>query len=697
MKKVFLLVLMLAAIYAGFAAKVNLTDAQLVARNFCFERSGLSYDDIRINYHYTEMEDGNALYYVFRINDKGFILISADDACHPVIGYSFENPYFTGDIPAHFQYWMEHYKGQIKLAITTGMIPDETTTAQWNYLRTTDPANLNLMDASRAVAPLLTDLWDQIFPWNQMCPEDNCFGGHVPVGCVATAMTQIMHYWRHPITGVGYHCISPLPPYGPQCADFGNTTYYWNGMTDSPNKQCDPVAELSWHGGISVNMDYDCDGSGSHTNRVPYALRTYFRYSNSALYCEKQYYSTADWNTLLQNDLNAGKPIEYSGSGSGGGHAWVCDGYQGTDYYHMNWGWSGSANGYYYLNNLNPGGYTFNQYQSAVVHITPDATYGTACSGTTIIDDWDFGSFEDGSGPVADYQNNLNCSWLIAPDDSVENITLSFVRFETQTGDEVKVYDGTSASAPLLGTYSGTTLPADITSTGPALFVTFTTNGSGTEQGWLAEYQASTIKFCESTTYLTDPTGDITDGSDRFLYRNSSNCKWKITPSNASTVTISFTEFDTELDKDKLQIYDLQAGSLLALYTGEYTTPPPPVTSPSGQMMLIFTSNNAVRGEGFYSSYDITTGQPAMQGLDGVTIYPNPVEDQLAIHFFSTLVQRVNIEFTSMNGSMMLSESIRAEKGNINHNLDVSSFARGIYLLRITTDQGIGTFKVVLK
>jgi len=702
MRKTFVTLLTLVLMtLTGFAGKVEVGDARLVARNFIYEQTGTLLQESSFAAAYTEMSGENALFHLFTIDGKGFIIVSADDASYPVIGYSMTSPWFQEELPEHFAYWMDHYKAQIELGISSNLVADEATSAVWNHLRTTDISALKVTDAPTDVAPLVSSMWDQSFPWNGMCPEDNCggsFNGRVPVGCVATAMTQLMHYWRHPATGVGQHCIFPQPAqYGAQCANFGNTTYYWNAMTNAPTKECDPLAELSWHGGISVDMDYDCDGSGAQTSDVPYALRTYFRYSNSALFVQKTSYSTNDWNTLLKNDLDAGKPLEYSGYGSGGGHAWVCDGYQGTDYFHMNWGWGGYGNGYFYLNNLNPPGYTFNNGQSAVIHITPDATYPTGCNGTTVVDAWDFGSFEDGSGPVADYPNNQNCSWLVAPDDSIENITLSFARFNTATGDEVKVYDGSSASAPLLGTFSGSSIPSNITSTGPALFVTFTTDGSGTAQGWLAEFTCNTADFCGGTTILTDPTGDISDGSGRFDYRNSTNCKWKIQPADAATVTLSFDSFSSEAENDKLQVYDLSTGTLLEVVSGDYSTPPDPITAPGGEMMLIFTANKTVRGEGFVASYSITTGTEEEAGLAGLTIYPNPADKLVNVKFNSPVSQQITIELITMKGSVVARNTTSVNKGQVHETIDVTNIPGGVYLLKVSGEMGVSNSKIIVQ
>ncbi len=137
------------------------------------------------------------------------------------------------------------------------------------------------------------------------------------------------------------------------------------------------------------------------------------------------------------------------------GHGFVVDGYQG-DYFHMNWGWSGYLDGYFLLDNLTPGGSNFNYAQELIINCYPDTvnyTYPSFCSGLDTLSSLS-GSIEDGSGPMTDYMPNTECSWLIDPqtsEDSVIKITLNFHRFQTASEDTLRVYDGATMDAPLLG------------------------------------------------------------------------------------------------------------------------------------------------------------------------------------------------------------------------------------------------------
>jgi photosystem II stability/assembly factor-like uncharacterized protein len=133
-----------------------------------------------------------------------------------------------------------------------------------------------------------------------------------------------------------------------------------------------PVATIMYHAGVSVNMQYSITGSGAYSEDVPPAMLDYFNYHpDITIKYKSDYANVEDWKNLLRADLDQNLPVYYSGQGSGG-HAFVCDGYRMSDSkFHFNWGWSGSANGWYAIGSLNPGGSNFNDANSAVLHIKP--------------------------------------------------------------------------------------------------------------------------------------------------------------------------------------------------------------------------------------------------------------------------------------------------------------------------------------
>ena len=322
-------------------------------------------------------------FYVFSVQEKGFILVSGDDRALPILGYSLNNLFVGKDMPENVKDWLDDYENQIKEMKVKGIQPSTEVTSTWGQLSGISDSTSNPPQILTAVSPLLTTTWDQSPYYNNYCPYDNTYNSRTVVGCVATAMAQIMKYWNHPTTGVGSHTYTH-PTYGTLSANFGSTTYSWSSMpnvltSSSTTTQKNAVALLSYHCGVAVEMDYGpsaTGGSGAYTTgghpSAEYALKNFFKYTCQSVY--QSSYSTSNWIALLKNELDNSRPILYSGSGSYGGHAFVCDGYNSSNQFHFNWGWSGSYNGYFTIGSLNPGGYDFNFYSDAVIGIEPSTS-----------------------------------------------------------------------------------------------------------------------------------------------------------------------------------------------------------------------------------------------------------------------------------------------------------------------------------
>lgn len=328
---------------------------------------------------------GEAAFYVFNTS-TGYAIVSADDCVTPILGYSYEGPFDVDNIPIQMQDYLNGFMKQIEYGVTHHLVADDNTAAQWERVRTTG----RITDGRDAheVLPLLRVRWNQNCGYNAHCPADDeavytC--GHVWAGCVATAMAQIMHYWRYPERGQGSHSYVPSthPEYGELFVDFSSTTYDWANMPDilsgaASETEIDAVATLIYHCGVSVDMMYGATASGAYSDKVPSALLNYFKYSNDL---EGMYKgnNNADWMAKVKASLDARCPVYYSGDDNTTGHAFVCDGYDRNDLFHMNWGWEGSSNGYFALDALVMPNHDFSMHNYAVFNIhrpyDPSHTY----------------------------------------------------------------------------------------------------------------------------------------------------------------------------------------------------------------------------------------------------------------------------------------------------------------------------------
>ena len=336
MKRIFILCILLASLYS---ASVSENVAIETAQNFISSRSDIhSFSEIQ-----SFEEDNNTFVYIIKLNPRGFVLISGNDIAMPVLGYSFENN-FSDDIPIQVDYLLNVYKSNIQEAIEENIIASQEINDLWSlYSQPFDYSQ------ERNVTPLLTCNWNQDSPWNDMCPEDfEGPGGNVYAGCVAISMAQVMYYWGYPECGYGSHGYNPGGGYGYQNADFGNTFYDYENMEDYFATEASQL--LIYHAGVAVNMGYSPNGSGASvmggSNSTYSAMKNYFIFDHSIYRIYADDTPANQYREYLQSDLDENQPIIYVGYNNDGGHAWNIDGYQ-DDYFHSNFGWGGSNNGYY--------------------------------------------------------------------------------------------------------------------------------------------------------------------------------------------------------------------------------------------------------------------------------------------------------------------------------------------------------------
>ncbi len=243
------------------------------------------------------------------------------------------------------------------------------------------------------------------------------------------------------------------------------------------------------------------------------------------------------------------------------------------------------------------------------------------CSGGTTTITSATGTVNDGSPSGSNYSNNLNCSWLIQPTNAT-SVSLNFSRFDVDnTIDRVAIYDGVDFSAPLIGTYTGTSIPSNIVSTGGSMYIEFTTNGSGAGLGWSADFTSSTTSAgCSGgTTTLTASAGNFSDGSGASNYANNLNCSWLIQPPGVSSITIGFSALATEVGTDLIRIYDgtNNTAPLIASYSG--TNNLNTTTSSGGSMFVEFVTNASVTDAGFDAVYTSSTAGAGCSGATTLT------------------------------------------------------------------------------
>jgi hypothetical protein len=716
LQKVTILFAILCPVIAN-AKNITAEEAQHVAKNFYYERAGgffaVDYNHIDFQNAITVKENEEDLFYIFNLrSDKGFVIVAATDNVIPVLAYSFEGKFIENELPGNIKDWLDSYRRQILNAKKNNYPDSEYICREWQRLMSSDISALKDLKGERAVAPLLVSTWNQDAYYNAWCPVDSAGpGDRCYAGCVATAMGQLMFYHRFPDQGTGTYTYS-LPKYGTLSADFGNTTYHWDAMQNAINDPSNTaIAQLLYHLGVSVDMVYGPNGSGMWNHKAAYSLRTYFKYCPQTQYLFRDS-TTLNWDSVLVANLDAHKPLYYAGWASNladsSGHAFVCDGYQGTNYYHFNWGWGGYDDGYFYTSSLNPSGYDFNYHQELIHDIYPDTsnyTYPEYCDNSGQVNS-SSGTIEDGSG-MKNYKDSLQCGWLVSSNCGY-NVYLKFTRFDLAAGDSLFVYRGKDVGGSILGIFTAGNPPVLSSLSNPtilysdtnAMFIRFVTDDSLNAGGWQASYYGV---YCDLSKTLTDSMGTVSDGSGSCDYKNSTNCRWTVQPANVNRFTMSFTEFDLASGStgDYIQLFknSLSTPNLIATYT--YANQPPAVISfDANAFVLRFITNSSSSSGGWSFSYIGTDDAGITESGDHVHlfVFPNPVDDNSTLYYDVPSGGPVNIRLSDISGRTLASLSVEhpaAGQNSILLNTLASGLQSGIYMLNVSCQSFSETLRLV--
>ena len=314
----------------------------------------------------------------YAVNDaqgKGFVLIAGDDCIDPVLGYSPTGSIDYGNLPPQLKAWLEAVSADITSMRKAG----------GGVAATADGNETNDGTPTVIVEPLLKTHWDQGTPYNGLTPSIG--GQQTMTGCVATATSQMLRFYRWPEHGTG-SVKYDTPDYDQKTIDLdlSKSVYDWDNMANDYSSadgtqswteaQGAAVATLMRDVGAAIHMDYGVKASGAWGRDVANVVNRHFGYK--AVTYEKEDYNTREWVALIKGFLDNGDPLAYAGQDlKTGGHEFVVDGYDSRDFLHVNWGWSGSGDGYYTFAKFGYATTNFN-YSMAFTHFVPDKSGDTA-------------------------------------------------------------------------------------------------------------------------------------------------------------------------------------------------------------------------------------------------------------------------------------------------------------------------------
>ena len=324
-------------------------------------------------------------FYVFnREGGTGFVIVAGNDAGCPVLAYSDQGSMDMANLPCNVQWWLEQYQQQEL------------------QLRQHPELARQQLRLANSVAPLMTTKWNQLEPYNNLCPTLD--GEKTVTGCEATAIAQIMNFHKWPNKGIGSYTYDWYNNGTQLSCDFTQSTYQWDKMLDiygnfyyllwsNPSGECwdseyyeytdeqaTAVATLMRDVGYATNMNYGLEQSDAWLSRFSTALYHHFDYDSGMQLIWRDCYDTYQWENIIFNELDNRRPILYLGMRGdvsthvfdGDGHVFVLDGYDNNGYLHINWGWGGYDDGYFFSSALR----TYNRDQTAWIGIQPNTGTG---------------------------------------------------------------------------------------------------------------------------------------------------------------------------------------------------------------------------------------------------------------------------------------------------------------------------------
>ncbi|HOU98047.1 MAG TPA: C10 family peptidase [Bacteroidales bacterium] len=670
--------------------QVNIDTIKTVAKNFycakvqafkSIQQKDISIKDCIPIYH----QHATPLYYIINMEPNGFVIVANHYSSVPILAYSFENFYDQNKQNPAFEWWMKHRSDELQSLMNKNL----STNLLWHQYM-----NKQNIKSTITIAPLVITKWDQGKYYNSACPADpNGPDGHCVTGCVATAVSQLMYYHRWPTSGIGYHGYNH-PNYGFIEALFDTCYYDYNEMTPVLTNYNHAASQLLYTTGISFDMVYGPNGSGVWNHSVANSMKSFFKYCPETRYLFRDS-TTLDWDSLVLSNLNARKPLYYAGwedTTYTMGHAFVCDGYQDSGYYHFNWGWGGYLDGYFYSNQLNPGGSNFNISQELIVDIYPDTltyTYPLYCHQDTI--HYPSGTITTGNGNQY-YLSNSHCTWLINPECG-SSVQLQFNRFNLAQGDTLFVYDGYDEQSNLLQFYTSQNIPiltdqpspTTLKSTSNSVFLKFISDSISQDLGFNISYAS---KYCNIDT-LTASSGIISDGSGDCDYNNNTNCRWIISPPNAQALSLNFTQFELppNTTNDFILIYKNSISTSNKIALLDATNPPTePIYIPAGKAIIKFVTNSSVTAPGWSAFYeDVTSIAP--NTIHSLNLFPNPINTQTILSATEPITYVI---LTDISGKK-LTEKQLTPTNELNFNQICPHLSSGIYFC----STNLGVIKII--
>jgi len=668
--------------FSGKAQTVSAEEAMQVAQNF-FGKSQKS----AVHCAKVAKQGNDTLLYVFNA-DKGFVVVSATKKTIPVLAYSEEGTFDEQDVIPPVAMWLNSYQNQIAKLKNEEANANLRAEKSWKQLL---EGGKTQKSNDEEIKPFLRSRWGQGKMYNYYCPKDDSSSnnGRAVTGCVATALAQLMYYFRFPDTGTGSYSYQHNK-YGTLSANFASAKYDYAAMCDVPTAPNAAIGLLMHHCGIAVDMVYGPNSSGMYNWSAADALKNYFKYSPQTQYVFRDS-TKLDWDSLIISHLERKIPLYYAGwtEPTINGHAFICDGYrkdaQDNYYYHFDFGWDGYANGYFYTDTLIVAGSNFNLAQELIINAYPDTLKYTypqpyTLSGRDTLTE-EAGSFTDGSGIFKHNTANRDFTWVILPNADVINRIRFSIHYQLSENDTLFIETTGTGTPNYILTDTAASLSLNVN--GRKIIVRLKTSSGDDNSGiFHASYACEFPVYCSFET-KPQATGTLSDGSGNNKYNNMLSCEKRIIPGgNYSAITIHFTKFETEKDKDFLYIYDFskKPKELLLTLSGNFKDSS--YTFNTKSLSFLFETDERNAFDGWELNYtagyaNVGTNNYELR-ITNYAVYPNPTNGQFKITNYE-LRENTVIELYDIYGRNLTPLTSHSSPLI----LDISHLANGMYFLKI--------------
>lgn len=704
MRKLSLLGLLLIIVGQLAAQRVSESQATQVCQRFLMDKHrSTGTENIKLADVYTQT-NGDAALYRFQLPDVGFVIVSASMTTPPVLAYSFKNSF---ELIPPVEGLFDLYKKEIAYAEKERWDAKPKAAAAWARYLAEDFSPQK--DASNEVGPLLTTLWNQNKFYNTYCPWDAASGSYydyrVPNGCVALACAQILNYYRYPEHGYGSSTYVPQG-YPRQTVNFGQSHYNYDAMCNVPTSYANEIAKLAYHFGVAIQMAYGVDGSGANSDKAKEKLVNTFKYDqNIASYYRSLYLDTmvTEYIQILKNEFDHRRVVYYSGCSEdfSNCHAYVLDGYDDEDRFSINYGWGGSSNGFYAIDNFVAGPMHLDYGAEALINIIPSAAVeDTYCQGHQR-NTASFGYVADGSPTVKPYQSNPDCSWMVAvPSASAYEFT--FDRLDLNEGDYVTIYNGPTVESGVRASFTGSEIPTGTYEVyADSVLITFVGNTNNTEHyGFLISYtSALPPRTCQTVTNMPNVWNAVlSDGSQEGeKYLPQTNCTWNLSHNFISGYAFAFPKFNLGYG-DFVDVYN-NTTNPPTLYKrfDIYDQPEGVYNVPFKRMRVNFVSDNWDQNEGFSLEYYAIDAVEDYNGIEDLTVYPNPATDYVNVEFSIPQSEKVTFQLLDLTGKMLKQSSLDGVVGANQYRFGIQGVAKGMYLLEVVTASGKTVRKITVQ